>query len=191
MKQTTLLILLSGALLTTGCKTHKTVQEQLPIVPIETNTDTKIVHIETIDTVFIEIPAQSAERTTPGKESHLETDYAESDARINEDGTLTHTLHNKPTKQPVGQEFDRHGVRRQIHREASPGGSPERSRARTDLMAEDTPRYMGLARNRPCPLHRPGLQEATDNPRPAITDQDHISRQRVNFMFSRAACPRG
>ena len=101
MKQTTLLILLSGALLTTGCKTHKTVQEQLPIVPIETNTDTKIVHIETIDTVFIEIPAQSAERTTPGKESHLETDYAESDARINEDGTLTHTLHNKPTKQPV------------------------------------------------------------------------------------------
>lgn len=101
MKQTTLLILLSAALLTTGCKTHKTVQEQLPIVPIETNTDTKIVHIETIDTVFIEIPTQSAERTTPGKESHLETDYAESDARINEDGTLTHTLHNKPTKQPV------------------------------------------------------------------------------------------
>lgn len=101
MKQTTLLILLSAALLTTGCKTHKTVQEQLPIVPIETNTDTKIVHIETIDTVFIEIPAQSAERTTSGKESHLETDYAESDARINEDGTLTHTLNNKPTKQPV------------------------------------------------------------------------------------------
>lgn len=101
MKQTILLILLSVVFLTTGCKTHKTAQEQLPIVPIETNTDTKIVHIETIDTVFIEIPAQSAERTTPGKESHLETDYAESDARINEDGTLTHTLHNKPTKQPV------------------------------------------------------------------------------------------
>lgn len=101
MKQTPLLIFLSAAFLTTGCKTHKTVQEQLPIVPIETNTDTKIVHIETIDTVFIEIPAQSAERTTPGKESHLETNYAESDARINEDGTLTHTLHNKSTKQPV------------------------------------------------------------------------------------------
>lgn len=101
MKQTTLLILLSAALLTTGCRTHKTVQEQLPIVPIETNTDMKIIHIEIIDTVFIEIPAQSAERTTPGKESHLETDYAESDAKINEDGTLTHTLNNKPAKQPV------------------------------------------------------------------------------------------
>lgn len=101
MKQTILFILLSAALLTAGCKTHKTLLEQLPVVPIETNTDTKIIHIETIDTVFIEIPAQSAERTTPGKESHLETDYAESDARINQDGTLTHTLHNKPTKQPV------------------------------------------------------------------------------------------
>jgi hypothetical protein len=110
MKQTTLLILLSAALLTTGCKTHKTVQEQLPIVPIETNTDTKIVHIETIDTVFIDIPAQSAERTTPGKESHLETDYAESGARINEDGTLTHNLRNKPTKHPVPVKNERDTV---------------------------------------------------------------------------------
>lgn len=92
-------ITITTALFLTGCKTAKL--ERLPVVPIETNTDTKIVHIETIDTVFIEIPAQSAERTTPEKESHLETDYAESDARINEDGTLTHTLHNKPTKQPV------------------------------------------------------------------------------------------
>lgn len=96
------LFLILVAILTTGCKTHKAAhQPSFPVVPIETNTDTKIVHIETIDTVFIEIPAQSAERTTPGKESHLETDYAESDARINEDGTLTHTLHNKPTKHPV------------------------------------------------------------------------------------------
>lgn len=100
MKQTLLLILLT--ILITGCKTHKAAQQPpLPVVPIETNTDTKIIHIETIDTVFIEVPAQSAERTTPGKESHLETDYAESDARINEDGTLTHTLKNKPTKCPA------------------------------------------------------------------------------------------
>lgn len=101
MKQITILILIVAVLLTAGCKTHKTVQNQLPIVPINTVTNTKIVHIETIDTVFIEIPAQSAECTTPGKESHLETDYAESDARINEDGTLTHYLRNKPTTHPV------------------------------------------------------------------------------------------
>ncbi len=100
MKHTILLILL--VFLTTGCKTHNTVQQStLPVVPIETNTDTKTVHIETIDTVFIETPLQSAERTTPGRESHLETDYAESNARINEDGTLTHTLHNKQVKIPV------------------------------------------------------------------------------------------
>ena len=82
----TLMLILALALLT-GCKTTKqTASPPIPVVPIETNTNTKIVHTETIDTVFIEIPPQSAERTTPGKTSHLETDYAESDARINEDG---------------------------------------------------------------------------------------------------------
>lgn len=83
-------------LLCCGCKTtHPAVMPEV----VETNnkTDTKIVHIETIDTVFIKIPAQSAERTTPEEVSHLETDYAESDARINADGTLTHTLRNKST----------------------------------------------------------------------------------------------
>lgn len=90
------------ALLTACSSSKKATQTQLPIVPIENNTDTKVVHIETIDTVFIEIPAQSAERTTPDKFSHLETDYAESDARINADGTLTHSLKNKAeTPKPV------------------------------------------------------------------------------------------
>lgn len=75
--------------------------QPLPTVPIETNTNTKVIHTETIDTVFIEIPAQSAERTTPEKSSHLETDYAESDARINSDGTLSHSIKNKPQPKPV------------------------------------------------------------------------------------------
>ncbi len=97
----TLIIVLAMAILT-GCKTTKpTPPPKIPIVPIETNTDTKIIHTETIDTAFIDIPPQSAERTTPGKTSHLETEYAESDAKINEDGTLTHTLANKPGKKPV------------------------------------------------------------------------------------------
>lgn len=99
MKKTVFLIL--ALALMTSCKTTKQAQPQLPIVPIETQTDTKIIHTERIDTVFIEIPAQSAERTTPDKFSHLETDYAESDARINEDGTLSHSLKNKQTPQPV------------------------------------------------------------------------------------------
>lgn len=100
MKQTIIITL--AVFLLAGCKTHKAAHKlPLQVVPIEANTETKIVHIETIDTVFIEVPAQSAERTTPGKESHLETDYAESDARINEDGTLSHSLHNKPAKHPI------------------------------------------------------------------------------------------
>lgn len=33
--------------------------------------------------------------------SHLETDYAESDARIDPDGTLHHSLRNKPQEKPV------------------------------------------------------------------------------------------
>ena len=53
------------------------------------------------DTVLMEIPAQSAENTTRDTSSHLETDYAESDARIDPDGTLHHSLRNKPQKQPV------------------------------------------------------------------------------------------
>lgn len=53
------------------------------------------------DTVLVEIPVQSAENTTRDTSSHLETDYAESDARIDPDGTLHHSLRNKPQKKPV------------------------------------------------------------------------------------------
>lgn len=54
-----------------------------------------------LDTVILEIPAQTAEITTRDTSSHLETDYAESDARINPDGTLHHTLRNKEQDKPV------------------------------------------------------------------------------------------
>lgn len=102
MKATTTMIGALVAICLTACSsTKKAAQAPLPIVPIENSTDTKIIHTETIDTVFITPPAQSAERTTPEKESRLETDYAESVARINEDGTLTHTLKNKTQPKPV------------------------------------------------------------------------------------------
>lgn len=89
------------ALLYACTSSKKATQTNLPIVPIENTTEIKIIHTERIDTVYIEIPAQSAERTTPDKFSHLETDYAESNAKINEDGTLTHDLKNKPQPKPV------------------------------------------------------------------------------------------
>lgn len=59
-----------------------------------------ITEIDTV-TVFIEIPAQSAYRETSNSASHLETDFAISDTWLNPDGTLGHTLENKPHSQPV------------------------------------------------------------------------------------------
>ncbi len=53
------------------------------------------------DTAYIEIPPQSAERVANDSVSHLETDFAVSDARINPDGTLFHNLLNKTQKRPV------------------------------------------------------------------------------------------
>ena len=52
------------------------------------------------DTVFVEIPAQTAERTTADSVSELENDYATSTARINPDGTLYHDLKTKPQDIP-------------------------------------------------------------------------------------------
>lgn len=91
------------AIFATACRTTRppTVPMIEPVVihnndsvRIETKTETVIVH----DTVTVEIPAQTAERTTPDSVSHLENDFAVSDARINPDGTLFHSLDTKPGK---------------------------------------------------------------------------------------------
>lgn len=65
--------------------------ESLDSVRIEVRT--KTVYRDSL--VYIEIPSQSAQNTTRDTSSHLETDFAESDARINSDGTLYHSLRNK------------------------------------------------------------------------------------------------
>lgn len=53
------------------------------------------------DTLYLEIPPQTAERETRDSTSHLENDYATSDARINPDGSLYHDLKTKPQDKPV------------------------------------------------------------------------------------------
>ena len=53
------------------------------------------------DTVLIPIPPQSASIVTEDDSSHLETDYAVSDASI-KDGKLHHSLANKAQDKPVG-----------------------------------------------------------------------------------------
>ena len=87
-------------LLLTSCGAGKRLPvqtEQRDSVRIEVRKETKYIK----DTVFLTVPAQSAENTTCDTSSHLETDYAESDARINPDGTLYHSLRNKEQEKPI------------------------------------------------------------------------------------------
>ena len=101
MKTLRLLIpLLMAALLLCGCAASRHVSdsvnsEQRDTVRVETVT------IYVPDTVFVEIPAQTAERETRDSVSNLENDYATSEARINPDGSLYHDLKTKPQKKPV------------------------------------------------------------------------------------------
>lgn len=91
-------LLLLIALLLTACGTPKkltTTQHDSTRIEIRENT----VYVR--DTIFFEVPAQTAERTTQDSTSHLENDYALSDARINPDGSLYHDLKTKPQKKPV------------------------------------------------------------------------------------------
>lgn len=88
------------ALCLTACRTAK--QNVLATSPPVILTDSvieKYQYIETLrlDTVFVEIevPAQTASNTTYEGKSHLETDFAKSDAWINSDGSLGHSLENK------------------------------------------------------------------------------------------------
>lgn len=53
------------------------------------------------DTVIREIPVISEKIVTRDTVSHLENYYAESDARINTDGTLFHSLATKPQREPI------------------------------------------------------------------------------------------
>ena len=56
------------------------------------------------DTVLVEVPVESERQTVRDTTSHLETSFATSDARINADGSLSHSLANKPQKKPVPTE---------------------------------------------------------------------------------------
>lgn len=98
MLRTIPVLLFAFLLCSCGAGRHLPVQtEQKDSVRVEVRE--KTVYIR--DTVILKIPAQSAENTTRDTSSHLETDYAESDARINPDGTLYHSLRNREQEKPV------------------------------------------------------------------------------------------
>ncbi|MDE7180893.1 MAG: hypothetical protein K2N88_06820 [Muribaculaceae bacterium] len=96
---TSILILL--ALIMCACHTSKKAISSPPV--IVTNTDSvRLEYIETvrIDTVIVEVPlpAESVSQVVRDSTSHVETSLAESDAWINDDGTLGHSIKNKPQK---------------------------------------------------------------------------------------------
>lgn len=64
----------------------------------------RVREVKVTDTLFIEVPRQAAERTTADSSSHLENDYALSDARIMADGSLFHTLETKPRTDTLTRE---------------------------------------------------------------------------------------
>ena len=134
MKTLRLLIpILLAALLLCGCAATRQVTDSVNSEERDT------VRVETVtiyvpDTVFVEIPAQTAERETRDSVSQLENDYAVSEARINPDGSLYHDLRTKPQKKPV--EFQKPVERRDsiVYRE----------RVRTETVTEtvEVPRQL-------------------------------------------------
>lgn len=134
MKTLRLLIpLLMAALLLCGCAASRHVSDSVNSEQRDT------VRVKTVtnyvpDTVFVEIPAQTAERETRDSVSQLENDYASSEARINPDGSLYHDLRTKPQKKPV--EFQKPVERRDsiVYRE----------RVRTETVTEtvEVPRQL-------------------------------------------------
>ena len=102
MKHLPLLLLLTFII--GGCASSRRLSENVHQQDsVGIRVETRIEYVP--DTVFIEIPAQTSERETADSTSHLENDYATSDARINPDGTLYHNLKTKPQKKPV--EFEK------------------------------------------------------------------------------------
>lgn len=81
-----------------GCRSTKSVEE---VVRTDTIRETETVVEYVPDTIYVEVPAQEKECTTLDSTSYLETDYAESTARINLNGTLFHELRNKAGKRAV------------------------------------------------------------------------------------------
>lgn len=80
-----------------SCRTQTPVTTTTSDVRYETRIEERLV----TDTVWVDVPAQTASVVTPADTSHLETDYARSDAWVDSLGLLHHSLENKATKRAV------------------------------------------------------------------------------------------
>ena len=101
-------LILAATVLTAGCRTSRTAMEERSLSfshaseeRIEVRTERQLVR----DTVWVEVPAAQDERVTADSVSHLQTDFAESTARILPDGRLLHTLRQRDGLRPAVAEL--------------------------------------------------------------------------------------
>ena len=89
-------------LLFSSCRTGKiVVVEGKDSIRIEE----RVREIKVTDTLFVAVPMQKESTTVRDSMSHLENDYAISDARIMADGSLYHSLETKPRTDTLTQEL--------------------------------------------------------------------------------------
>ena len=89
-------------LLFSSCRTGKiVVVEGKDSIRIEE----RVREIKVTDTLFVAVPMQKESTTVRDSMSHLENDYAVSDARIMIDGSLYHSLETKPRTDTLTQEL--------------------------------------------------------------------------------------
>lgn len=109
--------LITGATLTLllfGCATTRKAAPVLEQVT-EVHDSVRVEYVERVvlvpDTLFVDIPSQTAERETRDSVSTLENDFAVSVARLTADGRLFHSLNTKP--QQLAAPFDKPVVERE------------------------------------------------------------------------------
>lgn len=93
------IIALLCVLMIVGCRSQKIIERTDSRDSVLTEYRESIIYVPVI--TYIDIPAQTAERETRDSSSHLETDFATSDATIRWQGgvpILFHSLSNKPQR---------------------------------------------------------------------------------------------
>ena len=82
------------------------------LVVVEARDSVRVVErvreVRVVDTVLVQVPPQREVVTVRDSSSHLENDYALSDARILADGSLFHSLETKPRTDTLTREVDVH-----------------------------------------------------------------------------------
>ncbi len=86
-------LIIAAGIFLVGCCANKQLASETH-EDVQTEVRERIVYRDTI--IYKEVPHESQSQTVRDTTSHLETSVAVSDARINSDGSLTHSLENKP-----------------------------------------------------------------------------------------------